>query len=151
MAPRPKIRVQDIEGLKYFKLIDDLLESLHDVGTERDRAGNRELYFDQYAALLVLYFFNPILTSLRGIQQASALRNVQRATGCSRTSLGSLSEAARVFDAERVKPIITQLVAKAVPLKTGREAEALKTLTAVDGSLLPALPRMAWALFSIMR
>jgi len=29
----------------------------------------------------------------------------------------------------------------------GREAEALRGLTAVDGSLLPALPRMAWALW----
>jgi hypothetical protein len=29
----------------------------------------------------------------------------------------------------------------------GKEAEALRGLTAVDGSLLPALPRMAWALW----
>jgi hypothetical protein len=28
----------------------------------------------------------------------------------------------------------------------GKEAEALRGLTAVDGSLLPALPKMAWAL-----
>jgi len=29
----------------------------------------------------------------------------------------------------------------------GQEAEALRGLTAVDGSLLPALPKMAWALW----
>lgn len=142
-----ELREEDIQGLKYFKAIRQLLGRLHDVGTERDRAGNRELFFDQYAGLFLLYFFNPILTSLRGLGQASGLKNVQRATGCRRTSLGSLSEASRVFDAECLKPIIGELAAKAVPLKSGREAEALKNLTAVDGSLLPALPRMAWALW----
>jgi hypothetical protein len=142
-----ELREEDIQGLKYFQAIRQLLVRLHDVGTQRDRAGNRELFFDQYAALLLLYFFNPILTSLRGLGQASGLKNVQRATGCRRTSLGSLSEASRVFDAECLKPIISELAAKAVPLKTGREVQALKNLTAVDGSLLPALPRMAWALW----
>jgi Transposase DDE domain len=39
------------------------------------------------------------------------------------------------------------LAAQAVPLATGREAEALKGLTAVDGSIFAALPRMAWALW----
>jgi hypothetical protein len=33
-----------------------------------------------------------------------------------------------------------------VPLSSSREAEALQGLTAVDGSVLKALPRMAWAL-----
>jgi len=33
---RQKIEQADIQGLKYFKLIHKLLESLHDVGTERD-------------------------------------------------------------------------------------------------------------------
>jgi IS4 transposase len=32
-------------------------------------------------------------------------------------------------------------------LSPGKEAEALRGLTAVDGSLLPALPKMAWALW----
>ena len=30
---------------------------------------------------------------------------------------------------------------------SGREAEALRGLTAVDGTLLTALPKMAWALW----
>jgi hypothetical protein len=43
--------------------------------------------------------------------------------------------------------IIHQVAAQALPLVQGKEAEALKNLTAVDGSLLPALPKMAWALW----
>jgi len=144
---RPEIREADLRGLKYFKVLGPLLEQLHDAATARDRAGNRKLYFDQYAALLLLHFFNPIVTSLRAIQRASKLGKVQKLLGCPRVALGSLSEASRVFDAERLHPLIAALGAKAVPIVTGREAEALRGLTAVDGSLLPALPKMVWALW----
>jgi hypothetical protein len=95
-----------------------------------------------------LYFFTPALTSLRGLQQATALDKVQKRLGVGRTSLGALSEAARVFDPELLRPIIAELAGRAVPVVTGREAEALRGLTAVDGSLLPALPEMAWALWA---
>jgi hypothetical protein len=67
--------------------------------------------------------------------------------GCNRVSRGSLSEASRVFDPELLHAIIGELAAQAVPLVNGKEAEALRGLTAVDGSLVPALPKMAWALW----
>jgi Transposase DDE domain len=144
---RTPIKAKDLKGFKYFKLLDSLLAHLHDDATARDRAGNRCLFYDQYACLLLLFFFNPIVRSLRGIQQASELEKVQRLFGCSRVSLGSLSEASQVFDPERLHAIIGALAAKALPIVHGKEAEALRGLTAVDGSLLPALPKMAWALW----
>jgi hypothetical protein len=84
---------------------------------------------------------------LRGIQQASQLDKVQKQLRCSRTALGSLSEASRVFDAEALHPLIAELASQTVPIVVGKEAEALRGLTAVDGSLLPALAKMAWALW----
>jgi IS4 transposase len=105
------------------------------------------LFYDQYACLLLLFFFNPIVKSLRGIQQASTLDKVQRLFGCHRVSRGSLSEASYVFDPDLLRSLIGDLTAQALPLVHGREAEALRGLTAVDGSLLPALPKMAWALW----
>jgi Transposase DDE domain len=148
-APRrPLIRDKDLQGLKYFKLLCPLLERLHDDATARDRAGNRHLFYDQYACLLLLFFFNPIVQSLRGLQQASTLDKVQRLLGCPRVSRGSLSEASRVFDPELLHALISDLAAQNLPLVVrGKEAEALRGLTAVDGSLLPALPKMAWALW----
>jgi hypothetical protein len=145
---KPKFTEQDLEAFKYFDLLQPLLEKLHDAGTERDRAGNRKLFYDQYASMVLLYFFNPVLTSLRGIQQASGFRKVQRELGVAKTSLGSLSEASSVFDAQLLKPIIRELADQLLPLQKGAEADALRTLTAVDGSLLPALPKMAWALWN---
>lgn len=143
----PKFTERDLGGFKCFDLLLPRLKQLHDAGTERDRAGNRDFFFDQYASMLLLYFFNPVLTGLRSIQQASALGKVQKKLGVSKTSLGSLSEASRVFDAQLLRPILHDLADQLVPLQKGAEAEALKTLTAVDGSLLPALPKMAWALW----
>ncbi len=144
---KPEIREEDLEGFKYFKVLEPFLEKLHSVGTERDRAGNRKLFFDQYGSLILLYYFNPILTSLRGIQQASELKKVQRVLRCSRASLGSLSEASQVFDAEVLKGVIGELAAQVQPLAAHRDLKGLEDLTAVDGSLLPALPKMAWALW----
>ena len=145
--PRPAIFQNQLQGLKYFSLILPLLEPLRSVATERDRAGNRQFFCDQYVGLLLIYFFNSIVTSVRGLQQLSELEKVQELLGIRRVALGSLSEAARVFDAAVLHEIVAELALRAVPLQTGREAEALRGLTAVDGSILPALPRMVWALW----
>ena len=144
---KSKITSRDLKGLKYFQALNPLLDRLHDDATDGDSAGNRKLHFDQYTALLLLYFFNPILTSLRGLQQASTLDKIQQRLGCEQTSLGSLSAAARVFDPDLLHDIISDLASQATPLIPGKEAQALKDLTAVDGTLLPALPKMAWALW----
>src|SRR5579872_3577529 len=118
--PASKIRDSDIVGLKYFDRLMPLLERLHDTGTQRDRAGNRALFFDQYCAFILLFLFNPLVTSLRGIQQASELKRVQKRLGCSRVSLGSLSEAAQVFDPEPVKHIARELAGQLQPLSQDR-------------------------------
>jgi hypothetical protein len=143
--PREEIQESQITGLKYFQRLSSLLERLHDVGCERDRAGNRRLFFDQYCMLILLFFFNPIIESLRGLQQASGLKKVQKKLGCPRASLGSLSEAASVFDAERLKAIIAELGQQLQPLERDWRLRDVPTLTIVDGTLLAALPRMMQA------
>lgn len=145
--PKPSASQRTLAGMRLMKPFLRLIEQLHDVGTERDRAGNRKLFCDQYLAFLLLYFFTPALTSMRALQEATNWEKTRRKLGIERTSLGSLSEAARVFDADALGPIVAELVARALPLSQGREAEALRGLTAVDGSIFAALPRMAWALW----
>lgn len=139
--------VRQLQGFKYLKRIDKMLHKLHRAGSERDRAGNRKLSFDRYALLILLYFFSPALESLRDIQRASRLQKLQRVLGIKSTSLGSLSEATEVFDAALLESVIEELVGQVAPAVVPREQEALRGLTAVDGSLLPALSQMAWALW----
>ena len=143
-----KIKEKDIVGLKYFDQLGELLQQLHDVGCERDRAGNRSLHMDQYCMLILLYMFNPVVTSLRGLQQASELKKVQKKLGMARASLGSLSESVAVFDSERLKPIIETLGEKLVPIAADKRLKDVQhTLTLVDGSIVEALPRIAMASF----
>ena len=56
---REDVREQDITGLKFFDKLLPLFERLHDVGCARDKAGNRQLHFDQYATLTLLFSFQP--------------------------------------------------------------------------------------------
>ena len=83
----------DIQGLKHFKKVRKLLKSLHEVGCQRDRANNRSLHMDEYCLGVLLYMFNPAITSLRGIQQASELRNVQKKLGIKRGQNKGVREA----------------------------------------------------------
>ncbi len=141
-----KIQDKDVRGLKYFDQLAPLLERLHDVGCQRDRAGNRILHYDHYCMLVLLFFFNPIVKSIRGLQQASELKNVQKKLGCPRASLGSLSESVDVFDPERLREIIAELGGQLEPLSRDPRLKDLRhTVTLVDGTLLSILPHLTEA------
>jgi hypothetical protein len=143
----PRIKESDITGLKLFDKLAPLLERLHDDGCDRDTAGNRTLHFDQYCMLVLLYMFNPVVSSLRAITQASELKNVQKKLGCARASLGSLSESSRVFNPELLKEVIGELGEQLGPVaQDPRLSGVPHALTAVDGSLLSALPLLAEAM-----
>ena len=144
MPPRQPITDDQLQGFKFFKKLRAMLDHLHDHATQRDRAGNRVLHYDQYIALQLLFFFNPVVTSMRGLVQASTLKKVQQKLGVSPTSLGSFSEAGSVFDAQLLKPIISELGAQLKPLPHDARLNNLPgILTAVDGTELSALAKLA--------
>ena len=109
-------------------------------------AGNRTLHFGQYCMLVLLFLFNPVVRSLRGIEQASTLRKVQRKLGCQRASLGSLSESTDVFQPELLKEIIAELGKQLQPIACDPQLKDVRqTLTLVDGTLLKGLPILVQA------
>ncbi len=141
---KPAIATNALQGFKYFKNIFPYLKRFHETGNLK----NRKLYFDQYLTLIIFYFFNPVLTSLRAIQQATTLEAVQNKLGVDETSLGALSEASTVLDADLLLPLIKELAAQALPLEKNPQLRALQQkIVAVDGSLLRAVPEMLWALW----
>jgi hypothetical protein len=146
-ARKAKIKNEDVTGLKYFNQLAPLLGQLHDDGCQGDKAGNRTLHYDQYCMLLLLYMFNPVVSSLRAIQQASELQKVQDKLGCQRASLGSLSESARIFNPELLRGVIEELGEQLEPVgRDARLASVKHTLTLVDGTLLEALPLLIEAM-----
>ena len=144
LARKRPLAERDLQGFKFFRRIRGLLDSLHDSASHR----NRLLHFDEYAAAVLFYFFNPAITSLRGLQRATGFRKVQKALGIRRMSLGSMSESVRVFDPDLLAHVFEAL-AQAAPERPGdpRLKSLRQVLTVVDGTVLRALPRMTWAVW----
>jgi len=140
---KPAIEPCDIQGLKYFDKLKPLLARLHEVGTERDKAHNRDLHMDEYCILVLMWMFSPILTSMRALQQASELDKVRKKLGVGRASLGSLSESVSVFDPEPLKQIAAELADQIPQPGQGRFDSIGKTMTAVDGSVVDTIVRVA--------
>ena len=103
------IDVRDLRGVKPLRKLLPLLASLHDVGCGRDRAGNRDLHFDQYVTLVLLMLLNPLIDSVRALQHAASVEKVSARLGVKRFSLGSFSESVRCFDPGRLKGVVRQL------------------------------------------
>jgi hypothetical protein len=108
--------------------------------------------------LLLLSFFPPPVISLRGVQQVSTWAKVQPRWGVPRTALGTLREAAQVFDAALLQDVKGELAWRAwTRAPTGNpallkgDAALVRDLVAMDGSLLPALPRRGWAVWQAER
>jgi hypothetical protein len=140
-----------LEGIRLLKRLSPLLTRLRSAGCQRDKAGNRELFFDQVCQLVLLTFFNPCATTLRDLRQASRLAQVKKRLGCREASLGSLSEAMRVFDADLLAEIVQELLAQ-IPQSSDSRLKALKHIpTAVDGTLLKELPQIAQACYATRR
>ena len=140
----PPIPQSSLKCFKYFKVLTPILQKLKPIYDHH----NRTLHYDQYISLLLFYFFNPIITSLRAISQVSELKKVQKILGVKKSSLASLSEAGTVFDSKLLAPLIKELADKSLPLETDPKLKNIqKQLVAVDGSLLPALPKILWALW----
>ncbi len=142
-----RVRESDLTGLRDLAAMAKLLEPLHAIGTQRDQAGNRTLHMDQYCLLVLMWLYNPVLDSLRGLQQASDLKGVQKRLGVGRASLGSLSESVTIFDPEPLAELAAELSDK-LPDWTPERFDCIpKKITAVDGSvfrLLTQIMELAW-------
>ena len=108
----------------------------------------RLLLEEHYFSLMLFGLLNPVIESMRGLCAASHLERVQREVSGRSVSLGSFSEAQSVYDPEVLRLVFEDLSGQ-IQQSWGDErlkplAERLKL---IDGTLLPALPRMHWALW----
>lgn len=143
-------RAETLQGVRLLQAWRPLLERLRGAGCERDRAGNRRLFYDDVCSLLLLTFFNPALKTLRDLQAASRLAQVRKKLGVSEVSLGSLSESLRVFDPELLVEIVQELLGQIPdsPTADPRLKQLKHVPTAVDGSFLRHLPQVTQACFA---
>lgn len=143
-SPTEELTESDLQGFRFFKRFNGLLDLLRPCAAHR----NRLLHYDEYAMAVLFYFFNPAIGSLRGLQKASGFEKVQKALGIRRMSLGSMSESVRVFDPELLASVFEDLAQRAPERGCDPRLKDLRqVLTVVDGTILPALPRMTWAVW----
>ena len=141
--PTAKIRAKDLCSLREFEALKPLLKRLHKVGTERDSAGNRKLHMDEYCLLVLMWLFNPVIDSLRGLQQCSGFDKVRKRLGVGRASIGSLSESVALFEPELLRGIAEELHEQLPVNKPHDFGGVDKRITAVDGSVFKVLAQIA--------
>ncbi len=133
---------------KKLRNVAGLLSFLHHSGCGRDKAGNRDLHFDDYVLLVLLWMFNPMIDSMRTLLRVAALPEVQKKLGVRRCSLGSFSESCRLFEPAMLEQVVGQLAGELRPV--GRQ-EMFKDLpgilTLVDGTALRTLRSVVEAMW----
>lgn len=142
------------KSLRSWKLLDNFRQRLASVREsmplpdKRPGGPERLLLEEDYFSLMLFGMFNPVIDSMRGLCAASHLPRVQKEVCSRKVSLGSFSEAQSVFDPEVLRKVFLDLSGE-IQTSWGdaRLSGFADKLKLVDGSLLPALPRMHWALW----
>jgi len=145
----------DEKKLRSWKLLEDFRQRLEKArgvapapGGKAPGGPERLLLEEDYFSLMLFGLFNPVLESMRGLCAASHLERVQKEVCGRKVSLGSFSEAQGIFDPELLRQVFLDLSAElSSSWGDARLAHLAGRLKLVDGTLLPALPRMHWALW----
>jgi hypothetical protein len=138
-----------VVGGKYVRLLEKHVRALR----QENPHGNRELFLDDVFIVSLLAFHNPVLRSLRTIADFSQTRQAQKHLSIRRICKSTLSDFHQLADPTRLEPILTALRGElsrngAVSGPPGELESLLKRTVAVDGTFLPALADVAWAVGS---
>jgi hypothetical protein len=107
----------------------------------------RRLLSADYFSLMLFGMLNPVLKTMRGLCEASGLPRMREV--CAHpVSLGSFSQMQSLVEPELLSGLLRSLAGQAEPVFGDKRLRAaVGELIATDGTLLPALPRVAWALW----
>ena len=122
-----------------------LLKGKAPTATEQDP--RRTLFAEDYFCSYLFAMLNPVITSMRALCHVSHCQKMRQVTAAP-FSPAAFSEGQHVFDPEVLEKVVRQLARQAQGQGQGGDARvrrALDALTAVDGTVLRAVPRMAWA------
>jgi hypothetical protein len=122
-----------------------LLKAKAATATEQDV--RRTLFAEDYFCSYLFAMLNPVVTSLRALCHVSHCEKM-RAVSAAPISRAAFSEGQHVFSPEILEQVVRQLAEENKGHGQGGDArvrQALAALRAVDGTVLRAVPRMAWA------
>jgi hypothetical protein len=122
-----------------------LLKAQPATPTEED--SRRTLFAEDYFCSFLFAILNPVITSMRALCHVSHCRKMRQVSAAP-VCPAAFSAGQHVFDPQILEKIVRQLAQQAQGKGNGGDArvrQALNGLTAVDGSVLRAVARMAWA------
>ena len=111
-AQKNEIDERKLRGFRLLKRFQSVLASVRAQipRTARESHGLRIHQVEEYLSLFLLGMFNPVLSSMRALCQASRLGRVQEQCGTRGVSLSRFSEAQAVFDPELMRRCLSDLV-----------------------------------------
>jgi hypothetical protein len=140
---------EQVMGGKFVRLLEKRLQKLRQRGD--DAHGNRQLFLDDVFVAYLLAFFNPAIRSLRTIEDFSQTRQARRHLSMTKLCRSTLSDFNRLADPERLQPILDALRQEISRRDAGQKrssdtlSQLLRQTVAVDGTWLPAVAEVAWA------
>jgi hypothetical protein len=143
----------DETQLHHWKLLEAFQQRLEPVLARRDKTPTelnprRRLQPGGYLSMMLFALLNPVIKSTRALCAASRFQRMQAEVCAEPVSLASFSEMQAVCEPELLAGLLRELSAEALPVFGDKRVRAqVRDLIANDGTLLPALPRMAWALW----
>jgi hypothetical protein len=118
------------------------------VQTPTEADPRRTLLAGQYVSLFLFALLNPVLKTTRALCAASHFKRLQTESGGPPVSQASFSAMQQIVEPELLAGLLHEMSSEALPLfGEDRVRQHVQDLIANDGTLLPALPRMAWALW----
>lgn len=137
---------EQVIGGKYVRLLQKHLEGLR----EENAHGNQKLFLDDVFVVYLLAFFTPSVRSLRCIEDFSQTRQARKHLSVTSIPKSTLSDFNRLSDPERLAPILNALrsqLSRKQALQTNSDdlTTLLRQTVAVDGTWLPAMADVAWA------
>jgi hypothetical protein len=108
---------------------------------------NRVLFYDDALTVLLLAFFNPVMRSLRMIEDFSKCPVVQNELEVDRVCRSTLSDLQRIVDPSLLEPLIESLQRQIPNLQKtdGPLGSLLKKMRLVDGSFFNLAADVQWA------
>lgn len=143
-----------VAGSKVVRRLGDFVRGLR----ERQAHGLRRVFLDDVFVAHLLAFFNPVMRSLRKLEDFSQTRQASRHLTVPKLSRTTLSDYHRLADAERLTPLLDALrgqlergLPNDVTRPDGRPAEGdllalLRRVEIRDGTFLAVAADVAWAI-----
>jgi hypothetical protein len=140
------------EQLRNWKLLERFRQEVMPLLSASPRSASeqderRRLWAEDYFCAYLFAMLNPAVSSMRALCHASHCRKMRRVCSVP-LSAASFSAAQHVFAPQMLERVVRSLSRQALGRAQStdpRLRQALAALSAVDGTLLRAVPRMAWA------